>query len=294
MTTTLLLAENPAQPERRRTPHRRSFDAGTFVAVTVLVLFSVFILLPLIWMLSASLRTQGDLTGNPSTLIPTAITWDNYISIWARIPLGQQFVNTIVFAGSVTLISLALDAMAAYALARFDFPFKRFIFAAIIATLLVPIQVTFIPVYNILVDWGLVNTLPGLVLPRIADAFGIFFLRQFFLALPTDLEDAARIDGASEWQIFRKVMLPLAAPALLTVGMFTLVNNWNDLLWPLMVMTDIDQQTLSAGLAQFRGQYVVEYGPLMAGSVIALLPMVIAFLFVQRRFIESIATTGMK
>jgi multiple sugar transport system permease protein len=267
---------------------------STYLALAALLLFSVFILLPLLWMLSASVRTQGDILANPDSLIPLSFTFENYINIWGQVPLGRQFLNTLVFAGSVTLFALAIDAMAAYALARFNFPFKSLIFGAIIATLLVPIQVTFVPVYNILVDIGLINTLPGLILPRVADAFGIFFLRQFFISLPSDLEDAARIDGASEFQIFRRIMLPLAVPALLTVGMFTMVGNWNDLLWPLMMMTDVEQQTLSAGLALFRGEYVIEYGPLMAGSVIAVLPMVVAFLFVQKRFIESIATTGMK
>jgi multiple sugar transport system permease protein len=168
------------------------------------------------------------------------------------------------------------------------------VFILIISTLMLPPQVTLIPVYNVLVDLGWVNTFRGLIVPRAADAFGIFFMRQFFLSLPKDLEDAARIDGASELRIFARVMLPLAWPAALTVGLFNLLNNWNDLLWPLVVTTRTEMRTLPAGLALFKGEHVTNYGLLMAGSVLALLPMVAAFLFVQRRFIEGIATTGLK
>ncbi|TDE03396.1 carbohydrate ABC transporter permease [Jiangella asiatica] len=273
---------------------RRRVSAGAVLSLFVLCAAAAIALLPLAWLLTASVRTQGDLTGNPSTIIPSGITFQNYVDIWRMIPFGRQFLNTTVFALTVACVSVVIDSMAAYALARFRFPARTFVFVALIATLLVPIQVTFVPVYNLLVDLGWINTMQGLIVPRVADAFGIFFLRQFFLALPRDLEDAARIDGAGEFQIYRRIMFPLAGPALVTIFIFNLVNNWNDLLWPLMVMPDQDTTTLPAGLAMFRGQYVVDYGPLMAGATLALIPMIIAFIVVQRRFIESIATTGIK
>ncbi|WP_460947633.1 carbohydrate ABC transporter permease [Okibacterium endophyticum] len=287
----------PALRSSARTPapHRRSRrPVGTVLTVLVLAVVSVAFLLPFVWMLTTSFRTQGDLASAPLSLVPQAFTFENYVHVWERIPFGRQLMNTVLFAGVVTAVSVVLDAMAGYAFARFDFPGKNILFVVVLVTLMVPIQVTFIPLYSLLVELGWVNTFHGLIIPRVADAFGIFFFRQFFIGLPKDLEDAARIDGAGELRIFARIMLPLASPAVLTIAMFNLIANWNDLLWPLMVTTTPDMQTLPAGLALFRGEHVTDYGLLMAGSVLALLPMVIAFLVVQRRFIEGIATSGMK
>jgi multiple sugar transport system permease protein len=266
----------------------------TVVTVVVLVVLSFFVLLPFTWMLSASFRTQGDLTGNPTSLWPAQFTLRNYIDIWTQIPFGRQFMNSVVFAGSVTVVSVIFDSLAGYAFARYDFRGKQVLFVVVLVTLMLPIQVTFIPVYNLLVHLGWVNTMQGLIVPRVADAFGIFFMRQFFYSIPKDIEEAARIDGASELRIFARLMLPLASSAVLTIAMFNLLANWNDLLWPLMVTTDPTMETLPAGLALFKGQHVTNYGLLMAGSVLALLPMLVVFFFVQRRFIEGIATTGLK
>jgi len=266
----------------------------TIAIVVVLTALSIFILLPFAWMLSASLRTQGDLLGNPGSLWPQQFTLANYIDIWHKIPFGRQFLNTVAFASVVSVCGVTLDSMAGYALARFEFRGRQIVFIVIMVTLMLPIQVTFVPVYSLLIDLGWVNHLQGLIVPRIADAFGIFFMRQFFLALPKDLEDAATIDGANQAQIFMRIMMPLAGSGLLTLLMFHFIANWNDLLWPLMVMTSSDMQTMPAGLALFKGQHTVEYGPLMAGAVMALAPIVVLFFFVQRRFIEGIATTGLK
>jgi multiple sugar transport system permease protein len=279
------------QTQRRRGP---ASVANTFLTVLILAAVSFFVLLPIFWMVTASFRTNGDLAANPGTLWPTVFTLENYVNVWTRIPLARQFGNTVLFAGTVTALSVIIDSMAGYALARFSFRGRTVLFVAIITTLIVPIQVTFIPVYNLLVDLGWLNSFQGLVLPRIADAFGIFFFRQFFLALPKDLEDAARIDGASEFRIFARIMLPLAGPAVLTIAMFNLLANWNDLLWPLLVTTNDDMRTLPAGLALFKGQHSTDYGLLMAGAILALLPMILAFVLVQRRFIAGIATTGLK
>ncbi|GLI02172.1 carbohydrate ABC transporter permease [Phytohabitans aurantiacus] len=266
----------------------------TFASVAVLALLSLAFLLPFLWMLSASLRTQGDLLANPQTLWPEHITWDNYREVWQRIPFGRQFLNTVVYAGIITVVSVLLDSMAGYAFARFTFPGRGPLFVVVLVTLMLPIQVTLIPVFQLLNDLGWINTYQGLIVPRVADAFGIFFMRQFFLSLPRDLEDAGRIDGFSEFGIWRRIMMPLAWPAVLTLGLFNLLYNWNDLLWPLIVTTDENMRTLSAGLALFKGQHSAEYGLLMAGAILALLPMVAAFALVQRRFIEGIATTGLK
>jgi multiple sugar transport system permease protein len=282
-------AQEPHRP--RRTGRRRWTTAAVVVA---LALLSAVVMLPFVWMISASVRAQGDLLGNPTTLWPAEFTWDNYVEVWRRIPFGRQLANTVVFAGVVAVVSVILDSMAGYAFARFQFRGRGVLFVVVLVTLMLPIQVTLIPVFGLLSDLGWINTMQGLIVPRIADAFGIFFMRQFFLSLPKDLEDAGRIDGVSEFGIWRRIMMPLAWPAVLTLGLFNLLYNWNDLLWPLVVTTDENMRTLTAGLALFKGQHSAEYGLLMAGSLLALLPMIVAFLVVQRRFIEGIATTGLK
>jgi len=207
----------------------------------------------------------------------------------------KPVANSVLFAGGVTLFALVFDSLAAYALARIDFRGRRVLLVAIIATLMIPFQATLVPVYQLVSNLGWVNTFAGLIAPRAADAFGIFFLRQFFLAIPRELDSAARIDGAGEFRIYRSIVLPNAIPALMTLGVFIFVNNWNDLLWPLVFTTEQSMGTLTSGLTLLTGPGgIIPYGVMMAGSLVAVVPLVIGFLFVQRRFIESIATTGLK
>jgi multiple sugar transport system permease protein len=267
---------------------------ATPARVVALSIIAAGVLLPFAWMLTASVRPESDIVANPWSIVPQGFTLSHYVDIWSQIPFAHQIVNTVVYAGGVTALSLLFDSMTAYALARFDFPGSRLLFIVIIATMMIPFQVTLIPIFISLTNLHWVNSYQGLIIPRATSAFGIFFLRQFFLSLPKDLEDAARVDGASEIRIFWRIMLPLAAPALLTLGLFHLVYNWNDLLWPLIVSTDASMSTLTAGLSQLNGEHATQYGVLMAGSVIALSPMVVAFLLIQRRFVEGIATTGLK
>jgi multiple sugar transport system permease protein len=276
----------------RRTPTlATAWRAATVVAAVVIALA---MLLPVIWMVLVSFRPENDIVTSPPTLWPRAFTLQHYRDIWHAIPFATLYRNTIVFAGSVTLISLLLDSMAAYALARLDFRGRGPVFVGVLVMLMLPFQVTLVPLYDLLNHLGLVNTFPGLIVPRATNAFGIFFLRQFFLSLPKDMEEAARIDGASEWRIYWQVILPMARPALLTLGLFHFAYNWNDLLWPLIMTSDNSRATLPAGLALFMGQHVTEYGLLMAGAVLSLLPVIILFLLVQRSFVQGIATTGIK
>jgi multiple sugar transport system permease protein len=231
----------------------------------------------------------------PPTLVPGQWTLENFARIFEELPFARLILNSVVFAGGVTLFALVFDSLAAYALARIDFRGSRVLLIAIIASLMIPFQATLIPIYQLVADLGWVNTFAGLIAPRAADAFGIFFLRQFFLSLPRDLDNAARIDGASEFRIFRSVILPNAVPALLTLGIFTFVNNWNDLLWPLVFTTDAEMGTITSGLTLLTGPGgIIPQGVMMAGSLIAVLPLAVMFLMIQRRFIESVATTGMK
>jgi multiple sugar transport system permease protein len=275
----------------RRTVVRHVFRASSFIGLCVI---SAVILLPLVWMLSASVRPESDITAHPTTLIPTAITFQHYIDIWKIIPFGHEFLNTLIYAGGITIISLLFDSMTGYALARYRFRGRQLFFILILLALMLPFQVTLIPIYSLLSHLGWINTYQGLIVPRTTSAFGIFFMRQYFLGLPKDLEAAARVDGASEFRIWWQVMMPLAKPALLTLGLFHLIYNWNDLLWPLVFTLGPAKQTLPVGLSLFNGEHAPQYGLLMAGSLLALAPMVIAFLLVQRRFVEGIATTGLK
>jgi multiple sugar transport system permease protein len=251
-------------------------------------------LLPIIWIVSAAFRPTSDLTTFPPTIIPREITLDNFINVFERLPLARLYLNTVLFAGSVTIISVIVDSMAAYALARLQFRGSPLVLGIIVVLLLLPFQVTLVPLYELMHDLGLTNTIPGLIIPRMASAFGIFFMRQFFLSLPRDLEDAARVDGAGEFRIYRTIVFPLARPAVATLALFHFQANWNDLIWPLIMSNRVENSTLPAGLALFAGQQSIEYGLLMAGSLLTLAPIVILFLLVQRTFISSIATTGIK
>jgi multiple sugar transport system permease protein len=192
------------------------------------------------------------------------------------------------------VVSLTLDSLTAYALARLQFPGRELIFWLIIATLMVPFQVLLVPVFLQVFDLHLLNTYAGLIIPRATNGFGIFLLRQFFMTIPRDFDEAARLDGAGEFYIFRKITLPLSLPALATLGIFHFTFNWNDFLWPLIITTNDNMRTLPAGLAVFSGQHETQYNLMMAGAVLTLLPLLIAFLFLQRYFIRGIALTGLK
>lgn len=267
----------------------------TSIVLTIAgVLIAAMMLLPIVWMAFTAFKPEADVVTYPPTLWPREFTFENFVDVWDRIPFARLYLNTIVFAGAVTVISLFFDSMAAYALARIPFRGRGVLFVLILVLLMIPFQVTLIPLYDMLNGLGLTNTLPGMIIPRMTNAFGIFFLRQFFLSLPRDLEEAARVDGASEWRIYWGIILPLARPALLTLALFHFQYNWNDLLWPLIMSSDVASATLPAGLALFMGQHVVEYGLLMAGSLLALLPVVLFFLLIQRSFVAGIATSGLK
>jgi multiple sugar transport system permease protein len=260
----------------------------------VVLVIAAAMLLPLVWMLLTSFKPEPEIVQFPPRLWPDSFTVQHYVDVWERIPFARLYLNTIIFAGGVTVISLTLDAMTAYALARLDFPGRDVVFVFILVMLTLPFQVTLVPLYDMLASIGWTDSMHGLIIPRATNAFGIFFLRQFFLSLPRDLEEAARVDGAGEFRTFWRIILPLSTPALLTLGLFHFMYNWNDLLWPLLINQGAAYQTLPSGLAQFMGQHVVEYGLLMAASTLALLPVIVFFLLIQRRFVEGVATTGIK
>lgn len=267
---------------------------GTTITFVVLAIFALMIVFPFIWMLFTSLKPESEIAIYPPRLLPQTWTLENYADVWNRIPFARLFLNSIAFAGGVTVISLLLDSMSAYALSRLEFPGRTVVFYVILIALMLPFQVMFIPLFVTVHDLHLLNSFGGLIIPRATNAFGIFMLRQFFLTLPKELDEAARIDGCSEFAIYWRIILPLSGPAIATLAIFHFMYNWNDFLWPLLITSSLEMRTLPAGLALFVGSHVVEYGVVMAGAILALLPLLIAFLFAQRYFIQGIAMTGIK
>ena len=272
----------------------RSRLGGALLLVALLVV-AALTLLPIAIVAFTAFKPVAEVNAVPPTLLPAEWTFGNFTRIFEELPFARLVLNSFVFAGGVTVIALAFDSLAAYVLARIDFRGNRILLVAIIASLMIPFQATLVPVYQLVADLGWVNTYAGMIAPRAADAFGIFFLRQFFLSLPRDLDSAARIDGASEFRIFRSIVLPNAVPALVTLGVYIFVNNWNDLLWPLVMTNDQEMGTLTSGLTLLTGPGgIIPYGVMMAGALVALLPLAVLFLFLQRRFVASVASSGLK
>lgn len=279
---------------RRKATTRRRVGLG--FSYLALILVTILMLFPLIIVVLVSF-TPNEITQTwPPKLIPSAFTLDNYTDLFGRLPIGRELLNTIVFAGAVTIISVFFDSLAAYGLSRVDFKGRGVLLGVLIATMMIPGMALLIPVYKLLADMGLVNSYLGIIIPRMADVGGIFLLRQFFISIPKDLDNAARIDGAGEFRIFAQIVLPNSIPAILTVGMFNFMGNWNDLLWPLIMTSRPETRTITAGLAMLtgHGSSVTPYGVVMAGALISALPLLIVFFFVQKRFVEGIAMTGMK
>lgn len=257
-------------------------------------LVTMTIVFPFIWMLLTSFKPENKVVTFPPQLFSDTYTVINYIDVMLRVPFGMFFVNTVIFATATTLISLFLDSLSAYALARFKFPGRDALFLLILATMMVPFQVTMIPLFLTIFNLGMINTFVGLILPRATNAFGIFMLRQFFMTIPAELEDAARIEGCGAFRIYWQIILPLSKPALATLAVLHFTYNWNDLMWPMIVTTSTEMRTLPSGLALFMGTHVVEYALLMAGATIALLPLAIIFILAQRHFMEGLSFSGVK
>lgn len=285
-----------AENERLRKQARAKRTISLTLSYVALALVTFLMIFPLIIVVIVSFTPNAVTQTWPPKIIPSAWTLDNYTSLFQRLPIGRELFNTIVFAGAVTIISVFFDSLAAYGLSRVDFKGRGILLAVLIATMMIPAMALLIPVYKLLGSMGLVNSYLGIIIPRMADVGGIFLLRQFFISIPKDLDNAARIDGAGEFRIFAQIILPNAVPAILTVGMFNFMGNWNDLLWPLIMTSKPETRTITAGLAMLtgHGSSVTPYGVVMAGALISALPLLIVFFFVQKRFVEGIAMTGMK
>ncbi len=271
---------------------RQDGPVTRWLIVIVLAAGAVLMVAPFLWMLSTSLKDNIGIFAYPPQIVPPQPQWSNYPELLATLPITRFFLNSVIVAVSVTVLQLIVTAMAAYAFARLRFPGRDLLFFAYLATLMIHTQVTLIPRFLLMRELGWINTYFALIIPFIFSSFGVFLLRQYFLTLPRELEEAARIDGASYFQTFWRVLLPLARPALPALAILAFIAQWNSFLWPLIVTTGPQMSTLTVGLNILKGQYNTVWNLLMAGSVLATMPILIVFLIGNRYFISGITTGG--
>lgn len=262
----------------------------------IMTFIALIIIVPLLWMVSTSFKPKSEWFLPQIYWIPRTFTWDNYDNILSNtsLPIVRWFINSALVASIATALILTIDSIAAYAYARMEFPGKRLIFGTLLATLFLPGMMFLVPNFLTVSALGLLNSYAGVILPGLAGVFGVFFMRQFFESIPRELEEAAYIDGASRIQTFLYVALPLAKPALATLGIITFLASWNDFLWPLLILKDRTLLTLPPGLRTLQGAYTSEYGQMMAGAVITSIPVLILYILLQRYIVESVQTTGLK
>lgn len=267
---------------------------GKVIKWTFLLTLSFLVILPFLWMISSSLKTNNEVFNFPIQWIPKKPQWVNFQNIWKDIPFLTFYKNTAKLAIIITLLQLVTSSFAAYGFAKMKFPGRRILFIGYIATIAVPWQAYMIPQFIMMRKLHLANTHMSLILLSTFTAFGVFLIRQFYMGIPEELSEAARIDGLSEYGIYFRIMLPLSKPALATLTIFTFVNTWNDFMGPMIYLNDTKLKTIQLGLRMFMNQYTTDYSLIMAASVTAVVPIIIVFLFTQRFFIEGIATTGLK
>ncbi|TXK84822.1 carbohydrate ABC transporter permease [Paenibacillus sp. N3.4] len=260
----------------------------------ILILGSVIMVGPFLWMFLTSVKTLGESTAVPPILFPHQFQWSNYSKVVVNLPFFTFYWNTFITTVAKVIGQLIICSLAAYAFARIAFPGRNFFFMLMLSVLMVPGQVFLIPQYMIMKDLGWLNSLTALIVPGLFSAFGTFLLRQFFMTLPHELEEAAKLDGCNQILIYWRIMLPLAKPGMIALAIFTMLWSWNDLMWPLIVNSSPDKMVLSAGIAFLQGEHQTNYTIIMAGSMMAILPMIIIFFIFQRSFIEGIAFTGGK
>ncbi len=264
------------------------------ILYALLILCALAMLLPFVWMISASLKLDKDVFTFPIEWIPSNPRWENYLEIWTTIPLGTFIRNTAKLTVIVTFLQLLTSSFAAYAFAKLEFKGRDLLFLGYVATIAMPWQVYMVPQFIMMRSFGLNNTHLAIIFLQAFSAFGVFLMKQFYMGVPDELCEAARIDGMSEYRIWAQIMLPLSKPALSTLTIFTFVNTWNDFLGPLLYLTRMELKTVQIGLRMFISQYSSEYGLIMAASVVALIPVVIVFLSLQKFFVQGVATAGLK
>ncbi len=249
---------------------------------------------PLLWMLSASFMTAGEATSSPPPLLPNTVTLAHYTALFTQLNLARFAANSAILAFSVTALSVVINSMAGYALAKLRFRGRDGLYRALLGALVIPAQVAMLPLFLLIKELGLINTYAGAMIPGLASIFGIFLVRQYTLSVPDDLLDAARLDGAGEFRIYRSIVVPVIRPILVTLAIFTFMGTWNDFMWPLIVMSDDARYTLPVALANLSGEHVQDTELMMAGSVLTVLPVLVVFLALQRYYLAGITAGSVK
>lgn len=279
---------------KTKSMHRKAL-IGKIIIYVILIIIAACMIVPFLWMLSASIKSDREVFQmNPFVWIPENPRWNNYVKIWTKIPMLTFVKNTVFLTIVVTLFQLLTSSFAAYSFAKLNFKHKKGLFLAYIATIAMPWQVYMVPQFLMMRKFGLNDKLTAIICLQAFSAFGVFLMKQFYEGIPDDLCEAARIDGMSEYRIYASIMLPLSKPALSTLTIFTFVNTWNDYLGPLIYLKSPEKKTIQLGLKMFISQYSSDYGLIMAGSVLSLIPVIIMFLCLQKYFVEGVASTGLK
>lgn len=278
-------------PSRPRGVNNRRPRILTYVLVLAGVAVTI---VPLLWMVSTALKTHAEAVSVPIQWFPRVPQFSNFVDVFYAIPLARMLFNTAFVSVSVTALSLVTSTLAAYAFARLEFKGREVVFFAYLGTLMVPEQVTMVPIFILMRSLGWLDSYPALIFPSAFTAFGVFLLRQFFLAIPRELEDAARVDGMNRLRVLLRIIVPLATPALVTLGVFLFISEWSRFLWPLIVVQSPEMQTVQVGLRTFLGEFGTDWTLLMAGATVAELPILVLYVFLQRYIIDGIATSGVK
>ncbi|MBX6764942.1 MAG: carbohydrate ABC transporter permease [Rubrobacteraceae bacterium] len=291
MENTLYTATEAKTKGRRLSRLPRGKDAVIWV---LLVLGAIVMVFPLYWMFVTAVRPQDELFNGHFSLFPSHLAWSNFTHAWNKLPWTRFYINSIAIALIAVVATVFINLLAGYTFAKYRFPGRDIIFLAMISTLMVPIQVIMVPEFIITSKLGLVNSWWGVILPRAAEAFGLFMVRQFMVSIPDELIEAARLDGASEFGIFRRVILPLSGPVVAVLVIMTFMWRWNDFAWPLVILQNQSSYTVPLGLNLMKGQYFTDWTGIMSMGLLSIIPILLVFVFFQRYFIQGIASTGLK
>lgn len=273
---------------------RRPPVAGRVLSYAMLIALSILVIAPVVWAVLSSFKTQTELARRPPTLLPNSLSTTNYTEAIQTFHFATYLKNSVLVTLGATALTLVINTMAAYALAKYNFRGRNLLFLVTLGTIMIPLQIILIPVYQVAASLHLVNSLWGLIIPPAATPTGVFLLRQYMLGIPDDLIEAARIDGAGEFRIFLRIVVPLCGAPLAVLAIFSVIWRWNDFLWPLIISQDQNKYTLPVALAQFSGQLVVPFNYILAMSVVSMLPVIVIFLVLQRHIVRGIASTGLK
>lgn len=279
---------------RRKKDLRLSGKGRDAVIWALLAAGAVLMFFPLYWMFATAVRPKSELFDGEFDLFPSELVWGNFSEAWGKLPWTQFYINSVAIAVIAVVVTVFINLLAGYTFAKYKFPGRDIIFLLMISTLMIPIQVIMVPEFLIVSKLGWVSTYWGVIIPRAAEAFGLFMVRQFMMSIPDELIEAARLDGAGEFTIFRRVVLPLSWPVIAVLTIFTFMWRWNDFAWPLVVLQDRSSYTVPLGLSLMQGQYFTDWTGIMSMALVSIIPMLVVFFFFQRYFVQGFATSGMK